>query len=105
MEPRMFARLPPVTQAMLIANVVVFLLQLMLGNATFSTFMLWPPQGFDPFSPAQNFQPWQLLSYGFLHGSFGHLLFNMLALYMFGDRKSTRLNSSHVKISYAVFCL
>src|SRR5690606_40049855 len=25
--------------------------------------------------------------------------------YMAGDRKSTRLNSSHVKISYAVFCL
>src|SRR5690606_14247219 len=24
---------------------------------------------------------------------------------MFADRKSTRLNSSHVKISYAVFCL
>src|SRR5207302_11273278 len=24
---------------------------------------------------------------------------------MVGDRKSTRLNSSHVKISYAVFCL
>src|SRR5690606_41371351 len=24
---------------------------------------------------------------------------------MIGDRKSTRLNSSHVKISYAVFCL
>src|SRR5690606_15957790 len=25
--------------------------------------------------------------------------------YFGGDRKSTRLNSSHVKISYAVFCL
>src|SRR5690606_41699766 len=25
--------------------------------------------------------------------------------FAFGDRKSTRLNSSHVKISYAVFCL
>src|SRR5690606_41987437 len=25
--------------------------------------------------------------------------------WMMGDRKSTRLNSSHVKISYAVFCL
>src|SRR5207302_2224430 len=25
--------------------------------------------------------------------------------YVIGDRKSTRLNSSHVKISYAVFCL
>src|SRR5690606_41726486 len=28
----------------------------------------------------------------------------LLALHP-GDRKSTRLNSSHVKISYAVFCL
>src|SRR5690606_6748370 len=27
------------------------------------------------------------------------------ALAFFGDRKSTRLNSSHVKNSYAVFCL
>src|SRR5690554_7869788 len=25
--------------------------------------------------------------------------------YIFQDRKSTRLNSSHVRISYAVFCL
>src|SRR5690606_40423228 len=25
--------------------------------------------------------------------------------FLIGDRKSTRLNSSHVKISYAVFCL
>src|SRR5690606_11541373 len=28
-----------------------------------------------------------------------------LVLMVWGDRKSTRLNSSHVKISYAVFCL
>src|SRR5690606_41807498 len=28
-----------------------------------------------------------------------------LARVAIGDRKSTRLNSSHVKISYAVFCL
>src|SRR5699024_12875320 len=27
------------------------------------------------------------------------------ALYRLGDRKSTRLSSSHVSISYAVFCL
>src|SRR5699024_11944327 len=29
----------------------------------------------------------------------------LLHLVNFGDRKSTRLNSSHVSISYAVFCL
>jgi membrane associated rhomboid family serine protease len=28
--------------------------------------------------------PWQLLTYGFMHGSFTHLLFNMFALFMFG---------------------
>src|SRR5690606_36298801 len=33
-------------------------------------------------------------------GGLGDLLGGIL-----GDRKSTRLNSSHVKISYAVFCL
>src|ERR1039458_10634162 len=28
-----------------------------------------------------------------------------IAAFQFGDRKSTRLNSSHLGISYAVFCL
>src|SRR5690606_40595603 len=30
---------------------------------------------------------------------------NILVICQTADRKSTRLNSSHVKISYAVFCL
>src|SRR2546427_7988663 len=33
------------------------------------------------------------------------MLLNVLALLQEGDRKSTRLNSSHSQISYAVFCL
>src|SRR5690606_41198525 len=32
-------------------------------------------------------------------------VWNLYADILRGDRKSTRLNSSHVKISYAVFCL
>src|SRR2546430_13659853 len=32
-------------------------------------------------------------------------LINALATYVMRDRKSTRLNSSHSQISYAVFCL
>ena len=31
------------------------------------------------------FLPWQIITYGFMHGSFGHLFFNGLALYMFGS--------------------
>src|SRR5690625_2676867 len=39
-----------------------------------------------------------------IHGMFGFLFF-VIALGDYTDRKSTRLNSSHVAISYAVFCL
>ena len=82
----MFPKLPPVTQALLIANVVVFLLQQALGDAALANFMLWPISDgtYDPSSAGFSFLPWQLLTYGFIHGSFSHLLFNMLALYMFG---------------------
>src|SRR5688572_31514518 len=46
-----------------------------------------------------------IVTSGFVHADFAHLLFNMVTFYFFGDRKSTRLNSSHSQISYAVFCL
>jgi membrane associated rhomboid family serine protease len=85
----MFSNMPPVTKALLIANGLVFLLQLVLGDATFAPFMLWPlgggadVLGGNPFT-TPGFMPWQLLTYGFLHGSFAHVAFNMLALFMFG---------------------
>ena len=82
----MFSNLPPVTKALLVANGVVFVLQLLIGNPAFAAFMLWPlgDAGLAPFSQAPQFLPWQLLTYAFLHGSFAHVGFNMLALLMFG---------------------
>jgi|SRR5690606_25102312 len=81
----MFPRLPKITQTLLIANVVLFLLQQLpqLGGM-FTQLMLWPLGSQQAFLDSPGFEPWQLLTYGFLHGSFGHLFFNMLALYMFG---------------------
>src|SRR5690606_35755683 len=39
-------------------------------------------------------------------GQVGHVMVvHDIEMHDVGDRKSTRLNSSHVKISYAVFCL
>ena len=35
-------------------------------------------------SSPQEFAPWQLLTYAFLHADFTHLLFNMWGLYIFG---------------------
>src|SRR5436309_8713784 len=40
-----------------------------------------------------------------LRGSLGFTLTQNIFTMIPRDRKSTRLNSSHVKISYAVFCL
>lgn len=73
----------PVTQALLIANVAVFLLQSMAEPVLFAYFALWPLHG--PSVGQPGFAPWQLFTYSFLHGGTMHLLFNMLALYMFGS--------------------
>src|SRR5258707_15710000 len=35
----------------------------------------------------------------------GPILLEILSVFLVRDRKSTRLNSSHANISYAVFCL
>ena len=69
--------LPPATQALLLANVAVFFLEQLVGGGLFSTFALWPL--------GAGFWPWQIVSYSFLHGSFEHLFFNMLGLWMFGS--------------------
>src|SRR3712207_8793194 len=44
-----------------------------------------------------------LLRIGFV--AVQHVVTNELLQILFADRKSTRLNSSHANISYAVFCL
>jgi membrane associated rhomboid family serine protease len=75
----MFAAIPPVTRFILLSNVVVFLLETTTGGSWMLTRLaLWPI--------GPRFAPWQLLSYGFLHGSPSHLLFNMVAVYMFGGQ-------------------
>ena len=69
--------LPPITQALLLANVAAFCLQFFVGPVLLGVFALWPV--------GAGFMPWQLASYAFLHGSVGHLFFNMLGLWMFGS--------------------
>ena len=69
--------LPPVTKALILICVGVFSAQQLLPPTFELWFALWPLR-------SGNFMPWQLASYSFLHGDFGHLFFNMLALWMFG---------------------
>lgn len=80
----MFPRLTPAVQALLIANVAVFLLQSFLAPEALEYFKLWPVSAIAS-SAGYGFQPWQLVTAGFMHGDFMHLAFNMLALWMFGS--------------------
>ncbi len=87
--------LPPVTQALIVANVAVFFLDSLVGRAISMHFALWPigPQ----------FEPWQIFSYAFLLGGLSHLLFNMYGLFLFGGDVE-RVWETHRYLSFYLFC-
>ena len=78
-----------VVRALLFANLAVFLLQQFVGDPMVVHFALWPLGDARPVIAANGFfvigfEPWQLVTYAFLHGGALHIGFNMLALWMFG---------------------
>jgi len=81
---------PPVSIALIIFCAVVFFTQFMPANMA-----LWPLQ-------SGYFAPWQLVSYGFLHGGFNHLFFNMFALWMFGLQLERVWGSQRFALYYFV---
>jgi membrane associated rhomboid family serine protease len=87
----------PVVRNILIACVAVFLLQQYMPLER--NFALWP---LDTFGYRPEFQAWQLLSYGFLHGGFTHILFNMFAVYMFGPEIERLVGSKRFAVYYLV---
>ena len=91
--------LPNVIFALLIANGLVFALQQVNAKFMLINFALWPAT--DPRSP---FMPWQLLTYGFLHGNTTHIFFNMFGLWMFG-RDLERVMGSQRFVIYFLVCV
>lgn len=79
-RPTGFNILPPVVKNLLIINALFF-----LGTiATSSMFDLSDYLGLH-YPASELFKPHQLVTYMFMHGGFGHILFNMFALWMFGN--------------------
>jgi membrane associated rhomboid family serine protease len=87
--------LPPVTRNLLIANVAVFLLQQVMGDPMLQYFALWP-------LGSGLFEVWQIVTSAFLHGGVTHILFNMIALYMFGGAIERTLGARNFTIYYFV---
>jgi membrane associated rhomboid family serine protease len=48
------------------------------------------------------YRPWTLITYMFLHASFGHIFFNMLSLYIFGPRLEIQLSAPRFLGLYVV---
>ena len=100
----MFSALPPVTRAIILINVVVFLLQQATGGLVDGLFALWPLG--HPL-----FEPWQVLTYAFLHGGnlarfdITHIFFNMFALFMFGSPLEHFWGSRRFSLYYLVCIL
>ena len=90
--------LPPVTHNLLIANIVIFLLQQVMGDFMLLHFALWP-------LGTGLFAWWQLITSAFLHGSIPHILFNMIALYMFGGAIERTLGAREFILYYFVCAL
>ena len=86
---RRYSTVLTVVQILLIINGGMFLLELSSSGQLISALALWPV-GLSPtplFGVAQpQFEPWQLVTYSFLHGGVMHLLLNMYALWLFGSR-------------------
>ena len=66
----------PLTKALMLTCTAVFCLEFFIRLDIW--FALWPLQ-------SGMFLPWQVVSYGFLHGDLMHLAFNMFGLWMFGS--------------------
>ena len=85
------SQLPNVIFALLVINGLAFALTV-LGFVP-STMALWPVD-------SQLFAPWQLLTYGFLHGGIGHIFFNMFGLWMFGRDLEHQFGSQRFLVYY-----
>ncbi len=78
-----FQRTPQIVLNLIIINALVFFAQASMGGLNEDSFII------NHFAlhhyRSDVFQPYQLITHMFMHGSLWHLLFNMLALWMFGS--------------------
>lgn len=102
---------PPLILNLLIANGMMFFFQTFFKGQTSAMLIkllaLWPlgvPGWVENYPMYANqvagFLPWQIITYGFLHGNLPHIFFNMLALWMFGREIEIRWGSLRFGIYY-----
>jgi membrane associated rhomboid family serine protease len=76
-----FQRSSPVVLNLIIINALVFVVQLLFDGGEGKITNLLALNPYD----SKYFKPYQLVTHMFTHGGFGHILFNMFALWSFGS--------------------
>lgn len=82
-RPTRFEVLPTIVKNLLIINGLIFLAQNTFAGPT-SSFSFEDYFALHAWQ-SDLYKPWQLITHMFLHGDFGHIFGNMLALWMFGS--------------------
>ena len=89
--------LTPIIKKLIIVMVAVFFLQTMVSSRI-SLYL-----GLVPILVWKKYLLWQLFTYIFLHGGISHLIFNLLALWMFGGELENYWGSKRFT-QYFFFC-
>ena len=97
-SPTGFRVLPTVVKHLLIINMLMYLATITLTRFNID---LGDILGLH-FFKASNFRIYQLITYMFMHGNFGHLFFNMFALWMFGNTLENIWGSKRFLLFYMV---
>src|SRR5438093_9522849 len=88
-------RLSTAIKWLIAANVAMFLIQFFVAGVT-------DVLGLRPARVVGSFWVWGLATYMFLHAGFFHIIFNMLALWMFGTELEHRWGTRYFLKFYAV---
>ena len=97
-SPTGFRVLPPVVKNLLIINALMYLATFTLTRFNID---LTDVLGLH-FFKASDFRVYQIITYMFMHANFGHLFFNMFALWMFGNTLENLWGSKRFLLFYMV---
>src|SRR5687768_2417875 len=91
------ANISPVVKNLLIINVICFLPRLLFNPALVQKIYLL---GSAHYFGSDLFEPWQPITYMFLHGDEWHIIFNMFALFSFGSIIEYNMGSKRFVMFY-----
>ena len=90
--------MPPVVKNLLIINGIFYLATILLAPKGINLVSIFGMHMIG----AEGFRLWQIITYMFMHGSLGHIFFNMFALWMFGSAIENSLGSKKFLIYYLI---